>query len=172
MLTTLLVAVVLVIGAAAAMHIAVNEKMQARPWRFLVPAITALTLAFFFQVSVENVSHALTKLQPGQDHLADLKMASSLLNIVVGAFSGGMIGAAVSMRAQILNAKKQAYLSASLAGISKELERAKSEVASIEADTTLTELERRDKADKAREIVILHILDKLDTSRELKDVSP
>lgn len=171
MLTALLFAILLAVGAATAMHIAVDAKMQARPWRFLVPAIIAVVLTFFLQTSVDWLSQTLGKIDPGKDHLADLKIAFSLLNIVVGAFAGGMIGAAVSLRAQILNSKEQASLSALLAEITKRLEQAKTEEAAIKADQTLSEEERNRKVAKAQKLVMHHLMDLAEVNDDLKKIS-
>ena len=172
MLTGLLLALLLIFGASVAMHTAIDERMQARPWRFLVPAIAAIVIAFFLQTSVQSLSGLLALVDPSKDHLADLKVAMSLLNIVVGAFAGGMIGAAVSLRAQILNTKKQASLLTSLAEISLSLEEAKKSLAAIESDATLSDAERLERSNKARQLVILHIMDQIEIGHELKRVSP
>lgn len=172
MLTALLIAILFTVGAAAAMHNSVDEKMHAKPWRFLVPAITAIVVAFLFQTSVESLSNLLAQLDSSKDHLADLRIATNLVNLVVGAFAGGMIGAAVSLRAQILNEKKRKGLLASLAEISLSLEEAKKHLANIENDSTLSGAEKLEKADKARKLVLLHLMDWIETEREVVHTSP
>ena len=172
MITGLLLAILLTCGASVAMHTAIDERMHARPWRFLVPAIAAIVIAFFLQTSVQSLSDILALADPSNDHLADLKVAMNLLNLVVGAFAGGMIGAAVSLRAQILNTNKKASLLISLAEISLSLEGSKKSLAAIENDTALSDVEKLEQSNKARKLVIRHIMDQIEASHELTRVSP
>ncbi|QEE25819.1 hypothetical protein CS053_15860 [Rhodanobacter glycinis] len=99
----------LVLPAAATaliLYLAVNEKMYAQPWRFFLYAIISLILVFLFQLSIDDAASAIAKINPTFHGLDELKSALTLVNIVVGAFAGAMIGAAVTNRSLRLNSEK------------------------------------------------------------------
>ena len=102
----MLFAVLLAVATGIAMYVAVDEKMQTKPWRFLIPAFLFLFFAFALQSSYETLATLLAKVEPGTDHLAEIKASLPLVNNVVGAFTGALVGTAVAIRASLLNAKK------------------------------------------------------------------
>lgn len=106
MLTNLLFASLFAINIGLIVYLSINEKMHAQPWRLLALAFISLIMTFWFQTSIDSLAATLDALKPNERHLEDIKLSLSLVNTVVGSFSGALIGTAVTNRAMHLNSKK------------------------------------------------------------------
>jgi len=112
MLTNLLVASLFSINIGLVVYLSINEKMHAQPWRLLALAFISLIVTFWFQSSIDSLATTLDKLEPNERHFEDIKLSLSLVNTVVGAFAGALIGTAVTNRAMHLNSKRLTELKA------------------------------------------------------------
>jgi hypothetical protein len=80
--------------------------MHAQPWRLLVLAFLCLIVIFWFQTSIDSIAGRLDKMKPDEHHFEDYKRGLSLVNNLVGAFAGALIGTAITNRAMLLNSVK------------------------------------------------------------------
>lgn len=80
--------------------------MHTQPWRLFALAFIVIIATFWFQTSIDIVAVLVDKIKPNERHFEEMKQLLSLLNIVVGAFSGALIGSAVTNRAMLLNSKR------------------------------------------------------------------
>jgi len=172
MFTSLAFAIVLMGSFIFMWFVSIDAKSHAKPWRLLLPAFVAIVLVFLLQTCIETFSSLLGKIDPNKDHLADLKLVTNLLSLVVIAFAGGMFSTAISLRAQILNSKESESLRTALAEILTEIEQLKTELKTIQNDSELSEIERQKKAEGLRETIIQRQKDKVEVSEQLKRISP
>lgn len=106
MITTLLVATLFACAVCLIVYFSINEKMHAQPWRLMALGMIALIFGFCFQTSIDYLAAMLNKMRPNEQHLEDIKLILLFVNIVVAAFSGGLISTAVANRALHLNSKR------------------------------------------------------------------
>ncbi|UXY16711.1 hypothetical protein N8I74_06730 [Chitiniphilus purpureus] len=104
--TSILFASLFSIATGAFIFNLVSGRMHAKPWLLLVPAFLAIILTFGFQVLIDDLVSALDAAKPKEKHFEDLKLAMTLINTIVGAFSGALIGTAISNRALHLHSKE------------------------------------------------------------------
>ena len=111
MLTNLTFASLFALNVGLVIYLSINEKMHAQPWRLFSLAFIAISITFWLQSSIDGAATLLDKLDPGKSHFDDVKQALSLINTIVGAFSGALIGTAVTNKAMYLNSKRLKELS-------------------------------------------------------------
>lgn len=106
MFSHLLMASLLATNIGWILYLSINERMHAQPWRLLALAFIPLIVTFWLQISIDALAATLDKLKPNERHFEDIKISLLLVNSVVGAFAGALIGTAVTSRAMHLNSKR------------------------------------------------------------------
>ena len=94
------------LNCALVIYLSINEKMHAQPWRLFALAFISILVVFWFQASINTLSIIFEKIYPGNAKFEDIKQILALINIVVGAFAGALIGTSVTNRAMHLNSKR------------------------------------------------------------------
>lgn len=166
MLSNLLFTSLFVINVGLVIYLSINEKMHSQPWRFLALAFITLLVTFWLQASIDRLTDTLNTLKPGIRHFEDLKLSVSLVNTVVGAFAGALIGTAVTNRAMLLNAKKLRELREREERCNKMIHQAEAIKAELADRTKAIDHEEFMKKHKLREKLLTDYIDDL---YEIKD---
>lgn len=169
MLTNLLFASLFAINTGLVVYLSINEKMHSQPWRLLALAFIALIVTFWFQSSIDNLAAILNKLKPEERHFEDIKLSLSLVNTVVGAFAGALIGTAVTNRAMHLNSRKLKELKAREERCKATFARAEKIKAELASPSTELSHEEFMKIHKLRERLLAQYIDELHDIRDEED---
>ena len=147
-----MLAITLACLMGVSLYILVDYKMFAQPWRMLTVALIALIFGQTIVSSIDSLDATLRDSGRPISSLDTLRSGFLLLNTVISALSGALIGAAVSNKVALLHKREFNRINEAIAEIRNDLEIAKSmrdsgdgsgtEVAKLVTDLVALERER------------------------------
>lgn len=145
------------VNVALAIYLAANAKTHAQPWRFFAIALITIFLAYGFEVLPGLLQPGATAADPALPQLA------KLVNLICGAFSGALLGAAISNRAKHMHDAETATLKKSLCDYEQDVSIYLNELKGLFGETT-------DPGDAAlqehKRQAVLRVLGKLEDRRD------